>query len=241
MQRVLWILGSAVLISAAVAAQENPPGGALPHVRVRSYVQDQLTGDARVLVRHGAYPTLYPAPAAASDDAALFGAVVESLRDFTGRPVRVDPRPLRGDSRVLEPSAGDLAGDTAGILQARADVLTRMGIPRTDAVADLACAIGNMRVADPAVPADTLGRSACIEQGRISSVIATLSWDGVPARFHAKSLEGARGTQLRTMRVFQISTDPRLGSYTVYDYVFARSGEAHPWELLGREVVLSAG
>lgn len=173
------------------------------------------------------------------EDSALFATLIRDLEIRTDRPLRVDPRPLVGDPRLLQPSASDLAEDSEAVLQARTSVLSRLHFPRTDATADLACGVGNMRVADPAVAADTATRSACRTKGRMSSAIATLSWSGAPARFR-EDAAGETGVEFRTMRVFLISTDPRLGSYTAFDYVFSRTG-SRPWRLLGRDLALAAG
>lgn len=162
-------------------------------------------------------------------DTSLFAAVVRSIERLPGRPLHVDPRPLRGDPGLLEPSAAMLARVPPEQIQARAAVLDRLGVPETDAIADMACGVGNMRVQLDSMPASTPG---CGGRQRALSVITTLPFGAAT---------GPAALDTVTVRVFETTVDPRFGSQSAWDHVLARDPRTGAWRLVRKSLVSVAG
>jgi|GEM_PF-6014363 len=174
---------------------------------------------------------------AAQTDTSLFAAVVRAVDWSPDRPLHVDPRPLNGGGTVLEPSIEALAPLAPEAVRARASTLQRMGLPETDAIADMRCATGNMRVQiDSAGASPTVPRGPCKGRQPIQSVIASLPSAAEP---DGEAGTGASGEWV--VRVFEISVSPRFGSYAAVDYRFARDPATGGWRLGRKSPVFFAG
>lgn len=175
-----------------------------------------------------AHPSAPPASRVEADTA-LFAAVLRSIKPTGDGPLHVDPRPLVADGRVLHVDAANLAPVPPELLRGRAAALDRMGIPRTDAVADIECSIGNMRVQVESDPAATPG---CEGRARILSVIASLPFGADPATGERDSV---------TVRVFEINVDPRFGSHSAKDYLLVLDSSTGAWRLVRKTLVFAGG
>lgn len=170
-------------------------------------------------------------------DTSLFAAVVQAVGRSPDSPLHVDPRPLNGSATVLEPSVEALATLAPVALRSRKMALQRMGIPETDAIADMQCATGNMRVQiDSAGASQREARGVCEGRQPILSVIASLPFAAAP---DGEAGGGASGQWV--VRVFEISVSPRFGSYAAVDYRFVRDPATGGWRLVRKNPVYFAG
>lgn len=97
------------------------------------------------------FPAEHPEPR----DTALFSRVVQAIAREEGRPIRVDPRPLKADDRpgfFVHPD--DFAETSGARIRAHTAILDRLGIPSFRRFEDDGCESGPGGVSPP-IPPDT--------------------------------------------------------------------------------------
>lgn len=142
-----------------------------------------------------------PAPAgpqaARAPDASpeFFAAAVRYMESQASVPVRVDPRPLRPESRLNSVSEGDLLPDAAEAIRLRTAVAEREGWQLTNAVADWDCVFAEgLPPARPVELSDSIRRhrEACREGGQRESLVFGLPQAGTdpehPQRWSIRSM-----------------------------------------------------
>jgi hypothetical protein len=199
----------------------------------------------------GLPPSVYT-PVSATADTALFRVVVQSIPTLPKVPSRVDPRMLRADQELhgIEPNPhGSVRGSRAEfermmprsiffpdsthlvplparVLRLRADVLRRLGVQETDALADVRC---------PGATAEWLDKSPCPREGQYRSAIMAEAqergayWPGV-----VDERESGRAAGHWTVRVTERTMTEEGSATTAVDYVLARDPATRAWRLVKR-------
>jgi len=180
-------------------------------------------------------PSVAEPATTASADTAIFSAVVSSIQASQNRSLYVDPRPIRGDAVSLDAAA--LTGIQSDMLDDRRSVLQRLKVPTTNAVADLNCGIGNMRAADPQ---EEQRREMCRQRQSTLTIIMSLPDTKLPSRFHSSEGGLRPDAEFRTLRVLEISAEPRYGSHAFYDYVVMRASD-RTWTVVWKDLLSSTG
>jgi hypothetical protein len=172
--------------------------------------------------------------AAPPDDAMLFAAVVRSLQREPSFELRVDPRPLRVDPRLVtlrsfnvmpdrvDPDAqlNPLADGASGVLAARATFLRSVDLATTDALVDSRCP----GVMLPVLPGSNPWRdNGCPSSGSYRSVLIATPRAG-PAYWPGNVDHRAQfaGRHVYTVRVIERDMTPRGSVEESSDYVFER-------------------
>lgn len=175
-------------------------------------------------------------PGTTPADTAVFSAVVRFLRSSLDRPLYVDPRPIRDAATSWEPSGGAMAGIFARIVESRRTVLQRLRIPGADAAADLNCATGNMRAADPE---EERRRERCNQRQPSVTIAVSMPSSDLPAGFHREAYSTHPDANFRRLRVLQMSVAPRYGSHSAYDYVVLENRD-RTWTVVWKVLVAAA-
>lgn len=200
-----------------------------------------------------------PDPVALAADTSLFAAVVREAMKWSP-VIRVDPRPLksginpansdsvlaRGDPEtlmlsadavkqlvpmaLLQPDSNSFARVPPEVIRTRLEVLERLGVPTTDAVADARCRSGFL----PPVPGDPpRDFSGCPAEGQYNSRVFSLPrpggvyWPGRTDQ-RAEGLKKGYWTVRSTSRLMT----PKGSSAGVHDYVVERTPGGKGWRVV---------
>jgi hypothetical protein len=183
-----------------------------------------------------------------STDTALFRLVVEHLRDSSGDVLRVDPRPLRNDPRLVTLRAFDmipgrvepglwrdpLASVPASLINTRREALRKLRIAEIDGL-NLEPCPGVLVPESPKV--NELKLSRCPEKAYRVLMVAIPRRGGSywPGNFDERGKYLDRS--IFTVRVIERSLSPQGSSEVSADYVFERMGMIE-WRLLERRGLL---
>ncbi len=195
-----------------------------------------------ILAALAAAPGSLPAKALAADtrvehpeprDTALFSRVVQAIAREEGRPIRVDPRPLKADDRpgfFVHPD--DFAETSGARVRAHTAILARLGIPSFRMFEEDECESGPGGVSPP-IPPDTAGMtpldSATVrDRQRLAAqpVLPTCVLVSLPrpGGEDAGSREGSVTTRTVTLsreryRVYDVVAVPTAGGWRVVQVV----------------------
>lgn len=158
-------------------------------------------------------------------DSAVFVTVLEAQRARMGKlqPLRIDPRPLRDDPSVDEPTPQNIQAGPAGIVLQRTRLLARMGAVRADATEDFACAGRGEGLHSPgeARPDSARGDSdPCRAKGQFGSFILGLPRPGGASRSVGETGGHPGGDREAVYAVRVLYSD--FGGYLVLDVIVAR-------------------
>lgn len=199
----------------------NPDDAHQGNAKMRIELRLVAVACLAVSLAAGAPPrsTAQDRPTAAPDENALV-AVLRELRSTAQGALLVDPRALRPEADLIGVEAEDLGASTP----AREQALARLGIARTDIVADQRCEFAQGLPAPPghdAVP-DSIARIRAECRARAPFTAAVL---GEP-----RADDGSPG--LASVTVVEITVQ----SYAVREYVLRRVGD--DWRVVRREDLL---
>lgn len=124
----------------------------------------------------GTIPGPQPSGAPALESPAFFAAAVRYFANRDSLPLRVDPRPLRPEARLISATDADLLAGNADIVRMRREVLQAAGWREADAVADWKCVFAEgyppaRPSVGPAADSMNVQREACRRNGRFQSLI----------------------------------------------------------------------
>jgi hypothetical protein len=178
------------------------------------------------------------APPTHEIDSALFAEVMRNLPDTQLIPMRVDPRPLANDPRLVslhDLSALEIGGpvstpfaDTTEVRQRR-QTLRRLGLEETDALRDLGCPGA---LAPPSARIDSLRRARCPTRG-YRSVAVALPRSGGPYWPNNVDERASYQDSVYSMRVISRDMTPQGSAEHSSDFVFRR--HADRWRLVARK------
>ena len=177
-------------------------------------------------------------------DTSLFAAAVRAIYDGPVEGfLRVDPRPLRADPKLVTlnsalaravpdrvtASSSPLAEVPAEVIRRRSEVLERLGVRQTDALDRPACA--------GLVPWDRRPsiREGCPKEGQIKVAILGVPRPGgaYPPSSLDEREEGLRQGYW-TVRVIEKLLGPQGATSTTSDFVFEENADGTGWRLVKR-------
>jgi hypothetical protein len=162
-----------------------------------------------------------------ASDTALFSSVVRAIysgpaEDF----LRVDPRPLKADPRVMAARRDNLADVPGAVLESRSAVLRRLGVPIMDAIDTPACA-------GALVPPEGRDVQGCPRDRQIKVAIVGLPrFGGAYAGGSVDEREQGARQGHWLVRVIEHLMGPKGSSQTISDYVFKRELNGRGWTLV---------
>lgn len=112
-------------------------------------------------------------------------------------------------------------------------VLRRLNVPQADAAADLNCATGNMRAADPE---EEQRRESCSQRLPSLTVAVSMPTSDLPTGFRREAYSEHPNAEFRRLRVLQMSVAPRYGSHSAYDYVVMKNRD-RTWAVVWKALV----
>jgi len=182
-------------------------------------------------------------------DAILFEAMLQELaRDSLGAPLRIDPRPLRDDPRLVtlhdidvipeyvDPAQGraPLAVSMPEVVTSRREVIRRMRLPETDALRDAQCPGATLPPSEAVI---ARRQEWCPEVSFRSVIAATARDGGVYWPGNTDQRDRYAGRPVRSVRAIVRSISPRGSVESAADYVFERVGD-RAWRLVETRVLL---
>lgn len=166
-------------------------------------------------------------------DSELFTVATRELSSEPGT-LRVDPRPLRADSQVLDVHAGAFATVPAVVLQRRRETLRQLDIGEVDLRARHRCAGALVPDAGPEDRAD------CPATGSVLWAAVSLPW--VVSEYHSEPggtpVAECGVSACAVVRVIAIRLTPHGSATTTFDYVFQNSQRTGGWRLVRKEPLL---
>lgn len=155
------------------------------------------------------------------EDSELFRAVVESVKHVVSPlQVQIDPRPLKADPNVMEPSPWAYAQSSNELVEARRSVLRSLNVSPTDDPSYQHC-VGVS--SPPPLPGQRDPKLDCPDSTFFVSAIGLARAGGVyfpPAAINERDA-GLKAGQF-AIRVLLTKLAPHGATMTAYDYVFKR-------------------
>lgn len=163
-----------------------------------------------------------------ASDTAFFSTVLQAISD---KPLRVDPRPL---TTKVSFGAAQLAEVPDEVVEARAEVLKRLGITEIDATAPRNCASWLVLANSPPDKLEALSRGCPRDEHYNIVIVGTPRFGEAAWSKSPEDAEEEKRSGHWSAMVIEIGMSPNGSSRQFIDYVLKRSVDGRGWQFVKR-------